>query len=197
MNRFLVLEGDNGSGKSTVAALLGAAGLYIVSNDPTLKDAETQAKKLRDRTRMRAFYAYNRQTATLARSYGTECVVVRYWPSTLAAAFADGIIGDDELARQCQENIRDFPEPAVFVYLKCGHAERTRRIAARDAPGAFDDCSLSRARKYEYAIGHMAFAVSTPWIFLPSDVMQPPCLARRIIGLLSDFTSEPPAQPQG
>lgn len=41
MSKFLVLEGDNGSGKSTVVALPGDAGLHIVSNDPKLKDAAT------------------------------------------------------------------------------------------------------------------------------------------------------------
>lgn len=196
MSRFLVLEGDNGSGKSTVAALLGAAGLHIISNDPELKNVETQAKKLCGRERMRAFYAYNRQAARYACSYGTECVVVRYWPSTLAAAYADGVIGDDEFAQQCLENIKAFPEPAVFVYLKCDHSERSRRIAARDAPGASDDCSLFRARKYQYAIGHMALAGPTPWTFLASDAMQPQCLARCILGLLDGFTSAPPTQPQ-
>ena len=191
MSKFFVLEGDNGSGKSTAAAALGADGMYVVSNDPELKDAETRAKNLRGRERIRAFYAYNRQTANKALSYGADCLVVRYWPSTLAAAFADGFIDSDELIRQCRDNLKTFPEPAVFIYLKCDHAERVRRLTVRDAPGERDDRSLSRAAKYQYAIGHMAFATPTPWTFLPGDFMKPLCVARRILDLMGVFSSEP------
>lgn len=189
LGQFLVIEGDNGSGKSTLATLLGTAGLHVASADPEIKKAEIDAKKLAGRERMEAFYAYNRQTGDHARDYNGSCVVVRYWPSTLAAAYADGVINKSELAKQCQDNIRNYTVPAVFVYLKCDHLERVKRIANRGAtPGAFDDCSPVRALKYQDAIGYIAFTSPTPWVFLPSGVASPPCLAREVLALLDVFT---------
>lgn len=172
MDNFIVLEGDNGSGKTTLAQALKNFGFCLVSEDDSLEQMKTAAKKLNGLEKIRAFYQYNMLTAQKALQVkNLKSLVVRYWVSTLAAAYADEFINFEEMRSHCEENIKNFPLPTTFFYLKCNYSERMKRIEARRKISGITDDSIDKFRsdRYKQAIMEISFAVPVSWIFIPAD----------------------------
>ena len=94
MSNFVVIEGDNGSGKTTLANLAKHRGFTITSEDEELITMEREAKQLEGDERIKLFYKYNMRTAQKAITTYNETIVVRYWTSTFAASYADGVINE-------------------------------------------------------------------------------------------------------
>ena len=189
MSNFTVIEGDNGSGKSTLAQSLKALGFNFVSEDDSLEQMKVAAKKLRGLEKVQAFYQYNMHTAQKALQVKNSKppVVVRYWVSTLAAAYADEIIDFEELKVHCAENVKKFSLPTMFFYLKCNYGERMKRIAERQKIfGIADDSrDKKRSERYRRAVMEISFAVPTTWIFIPADEWDCAAVKENVINFLN------------
>ena len=79
---WLVIEGDNGAGKDTLAAQLATSGFEIVNAHPLAQTAEQRARSMTGEAKIAAFLEYNSACAELARCTHSHAIQIRYWPST-------------------------------------------------------------------------------------------------------------------
>src|SRR5579863_8497797 len=100
------IEGDNGAGKTTLADRLMADGWFLASRTPQAVAEATRASSLRGVDRVGAFLAYNQMCGELASAHPKPSFLVRYWPSTLAASFADKIFDWPEIEGRIQHILR-------------------------------------------------------------------------------------------
>lgn len=148
---FIVIEGDNGSGKTTIAENIMKLGYFFVTEDDKAKITEIEAKKLEkgSQERYEAFLAYNE----LCGSYATKVdniLLVRYWISTVSAAYADGLYTLEEALKEAEEKERLMPRPDYVFRLYCDYEERISRVKKRNVK--IDNCSddISRERDEKY-----------------------------------------------
>ena len=188
MSNFTVIEGDNGSGKTTLAQSLKALGFNFVSEDDSLEQMKIAAKKLYGLEKVQAFYRYNMCTAQKALQVkNSKPLIVRYWVSTLAAAYADEVISFEELKKHCEENVKKFPLPTIFFYLKCNYGERVKRIEERQKISGIADDSRNefRSERYRCAIMEISFTVPTTWIFIPTDEWDSATVKKKVLSFLN------------
>lgn len=145
---FVVIEGDNGTGKTTLGKLFRHSGFEFVSEDDKARNLEAEAKKYsRDSLqRYEAFMKYNKFCGDYAVKSG-RAVIVRYWFSTLAAAFADGLFDFDYALKLSETLYASMPKPDYVFRLYCDYQVRISRISRRNSKGG-DDISQERDRKY-------------------------------------------------
>lgn len=161
--RWVVIEGDNGTGKDTLAARLEANGFTVVNKLPDPQAAESHARTLSGRTKIEAFLEYNQICAKIAGTQSVPTLQMRYWPSTLAAAYADKIMSLQEVQALALEFNTSRMKPKLLLYLKCDFDERIKRIAQRGAIPNGDDITKNRSIRHEKAM--LTFAQSMPeWI---------------------------------
>jgi hypothetical protein len=100
-------------------------------------------------------------------------LLVRCWPSTLAAGYADGLLAWPELEDWLRKCRTRFPLPVSFVCLRCRPDQRKARIEARGpVRGVLDDFGLERAARYEAALNRIASDVPN-WLDVDtSDLVQ-------------------------
>lgn len=154
---WFVIEGDNGSGKDTVADRLIDDRWFLASRLPQVVDEKERASRLAGVDRVNAFLSYNKMCADLIAAHASRSFLVRYWPSTIAAAFADAIFEWDEIAGRVANILRDLPAPSLILFLECNLNGRRNRVQQRvPLPGAVDDLSEHRDRRYREAIKRIA-----------------------------------------
>ncbi len=148
---FIVIEGDNGSGKTTIAENIMKLGYFFVTEDNKVKVFEIEAKKLArgSQKRYEAFLAYNK----LCGSYKTKMnhiLLVRYWISTVSAEYADGLYTFEKALKEAEEKERIMPCPDYVFRLYCSYEERIQRIKKRNMKidNYSDDISKERDEKY-------------------------------------------------
>ena len=147
---LIVIEGDNGTGKDTLALKLAEHGYDILSYFPNVKAFENQAKNCIDRTK--AFIDYNQFCGNLSRSAESSVIIIRYWISTLAAAYTDYAYDYDEIISLTDELKTSMPMPDIVIRLWVNANTRINRISLRnlDNPNLLDDVSIERAHRYEW-----------------------------------------------
>jgi thymidylate kinase len=154
--KWIVIEGDNGVGKDTLACKLVGRGWSIPTNDLDARHARDLAMQLCGRDRAFAMLRYGRLCAARAQARASS-LLVRYWPSTLAAASADELLPPERVGRLIHWAAVNMPRPALFVELTAELPERVRRVQARGRlPGAVDDVSATRNSRYRLAIQKIA-----------------------------------------
>jgi thymidylate kinase len=92
--------------------------------------------------------------------YGNICVniakehakslIIRYWMTTLAAAYSEEIISMDEMQTKAHDLCKTRPIPDCVIYLKCNFNNRIERIDNRNSCSD-DDRSIEQDKKYEEA----------------------------------------------
>ncbi len=148
---FIVMEGDNGTGKDTIADFLqNNYSFSIISRLPDISDLEHQAKNLSGISRINTFIKYNRICGMRAESISSGCLV-RYWISTLAAAFADNIMNLCDVLKKAEYCKKIMPAPDLVIRLKCSHQLRINRIINRRAAGGSQDDDISNIRADKYS----------------------------------------------
>lgn len=155
---FIIIEGDNGTGKDTIAdALSSMHGFTIISRQKEMIRLEHNARTVAETERTAAFLGYNHACGQAAAAAPNRGCLVRYWISTLAASFADQILPEDEILTMAGECLRDMPAPDLAVQLVCPEAIRVARIMERKIrePDRRDDITTTRSARYRLISGKL------------------------------------------
>jgi 2-haloacid dehalogenase len=109
-NRFLVIEGDNGTGKDTLAKKFLDDGFNIITYDKEMKDLEALAKKKDGVDKVKAFIAYNKVEGEKAKELrvNNNVLLIRYFVSSLAAGYADCVYSYEDTMNILKEQCSKF-----------------------------------------------------------------------------------------
>lgn len=161
---FIVIEGDNGTGKDTLAQnIKNNLGYRIITDEPNIKKMNIKAKKLKGKRRIKKFLKYGKKCSKVVYKSKENVILVRYWISTLAAAYADGIYTYKQVCRQIDKKCKKFCKPDMVFCLWCNFEDRIERIKLRQAAD-FDDITKQRALKYIWILKELQQTIETNWI---------------------------------
>jgi hypothetical protein len=172
---WLVIEGDNGTGKDTLRRFFEDEGWFYVNGVPDALNQLRNARKIVGRDRLPAYLRYCQICAIAAAKSTNRRVIVRYWPSTLAGGYADELIGDAELSQMIEECRRDFPKPDAVIELRCDFDVRVHRIRQRlsDPSGHSDSLDPERGRRHRIALERIASCWNVPWLVIDTTYSSP------------------------
>ena len=128
--KFYVIEGDNGTGKDTLAAKFQNDGFEILTYDKKIKQMEQIAKKKVGEDKVLNFLAYNKACGDLAKERKNEnnVLLIRYFISSLAAAYADDIFSYQKIV-DILDNVYDkFEKPNILIRLKCNKMKELEEL---------------------------------------------------------------------
>lgn len=169
---FLVIEGDNGTGKDTLAQKISVHGYEIVSYNKNIKIEETKAKKLLGEERVAAFYNYNMLCGKIAQQEKKSTIIIRYWISTLAANYADNKSTKESFIKSVTENENKFSKPDYVICLNCSFKERIARINQRNN-GQLDDKTIQRSNNYREALKLIQTHTTLNWYDVDTTAKTP------------------------
>ena len=96
-------------------------------------------------------------------SEGQKSIVVRYWISTLAAAYADKIFEYEEVLKLQEQYCLDFIKPDIIICLWCEFDKRVKRIEERKTEN-FDDTTETRNDRYAWFLQHIREQYDIRWV---------------------------------
>lgn len=178
MKEWIVIEGDNGTGKDTLANNLVKYGWHVVSWQTEAKQSEQIARLQHGRERVDAFLSYNGICGNIASEAHYQTLVIRYWPSTLAAAYADSLLSWKEIESKLVYCLSSLPQPALIIYLKCDLQARQKRIAERG--GNLDDTSLKRHDRHYQAIKWISQYIKN-WVCVDTSTATPEVVVKMFL----------------
>jgi thymidylate kinase len=157
---FIVIEGDNASGKTTLVEYFQKSGFEIPTITPEAIAREKAAKLLSGIDRINAFIAYNTFCGALSRNFENS-LLVRYWISTVAAAYADDLFPLDIAMRKAAELYENQRKPDFIFCLKCPYDARIDRINERKriTGDISDNVSKERDVKYQHILSDIKKSV--------------------------------------
>lgn len=190
---WFVIEGDNGAGKDSLAERLVGDGWHLASNTPPVLEAMERARQLDGDARVAAYWAYNRVCGTTASSHPSPSMLVRYWPSTLAAGYADGVLEWDDFTDRCKEASDSLPIPELTVYLQCRLDVRRHRVRGRGpVEGAVDDVSNRRNHCYREAVAWLASqSLPSRWCIVDTSDLDPEQVWHRVRSEIANAGARP------
>lgn len=162
---FFVIEGDNGTGKDTVASKFIEDGFEIITYDKKIRTMENLAKKEVGKNRVLKFMAYNKAESDLIkekRNY-KNVLLIRYFVSTLAAGYADGIFAYKDTIDILKNTYPKFEKPDAIIRLKCDYQERVNRIENRNSKDD-DDKTYRRNVRYRWITDKIKENINLNWI---------------------------------
>lgn len=148
---FLVIEGDNGTGKDTLAQGLQNQ-FEIITYYSEIQQKMDYARTFKGRENALKFVESNALCSRFVNENalkGINSLTIRYWLSTIAAAYADGKWTEEECDMATELCMISYAMPDLLIYLECDHEERVNRIIVRNSPN-FDDKTVGRAQRYAY-----------------------------------------------
>lgn len=161
---LFVIEGDNGTGKDTLAIKLQENfGFRVLTNEEDIVQLNKEAKKCDGIKRVKKFLEYGKICSERIKNSNQDVILVRYWISTLAAAYADNILTYDDTCKIQDEICVDFYQPDCIICLLCDFEERINRIEKRKAED-FDDITKERNNKYKWFLNKMQDRTNFKWI---------------------------------
>jgi thymidylate kinase len=181
---LIIIEGDNGSGKDTIAGLFEKQGCFIPTYENEARKKEQNAKTLKGISRIEAFLEYNKFCGDLAVKH-EKALIVRYWTSTLAASYADGVFTLPEAIQKAQDVFETLPRHDFILCLKCDFVKRVTRIQDRFAAGgsADDDITIERDKRYQEILTE--FKAFVPhWIQIDTSDKKPDELFEQILNTI-------------
>ena len=162
---FLVIEGDNGTGKDTLAQGLEKYGFKILTYDKRVKEFEKVARQGAGEEKIKRFLAYGKACSDFvseSKKKNENVILIRYWISTLAAAYADGVYDYEKINDIIDTIYPKLEKPDVLLRLNCNFNERVQRIQNRESSN-FDDVTKKRAEKYEWISGKIKTKTDFKW----------------------------------
>ena len=161
---FIVIEGDNGTGKDTLALKIqDKLGYHIITNESNIKESNRKAKRYEGEQRIKEFLKYGKICSDTAKFSSDKVILVRYWLSTLAAAFADNIYTYQQTCEIENKICSKFYEPDMIICLWCDYETRIKRIKARKSID-FDDVTKERNEKYKWFLKQYEKRTNIKWI---------------------------------
>lgn len=161
---FIVIEGDNGTGKDTLAKQMQEKlGYRIITEEPNIKKMNIKAKTLIGEMRVKEFLEYGKKCSDIVSNSKENIILVRYWISTLAAAYADNIYDFNKILKLKEETCTKFCNPDVIFCLWCNFNDRINRIKERNSPD-FDDITTERALRYRWILHKLQQNLEIKWI---------------------------------
>lgn len=161
---FVVIEGDNGTGKDTIADFLVRQGFETVTYLPEVKLQENTARKSTNKTD--AFLKYNTFCSEYVVAHKERhTILIRYWISTLAAAYADNLMTYSEVIMLSDKLKLSLCKPDYVIRLWVDHGKRSDRVNKRKEkqPYLEDDISLLRSQKYEWISREILYRSGYRW----------------------------------
>ncbi len=149
---FLVIEGDNGTGKDTLAQKLEKYGFKILTYEERVKEFEKVARKGTGEDKIKKFLDYGKLCSDFvseSKKRNENVILVRYWISTLAAAYADGVYSYEKISGIIDAIYTKLEKPDMLLRLNCDFNARIQRIQNRKSDN-FDDATKMRAERYEW-----------------------------------------------
>ena len=183
---FLLIEGDNGTGKDSLALELQKYGFVITSYCNQVKGLETQAKKCMGISKIVHFLHYNKLCGQLAAKHDVDSILIRYWISTLAAAYADNIYNEDCVVKTAKRMSESMPRPDLLIFLHCEFACRIDRINSRNEldKSLKDDTTVIRDKRYQRIIPLIISASHYDYIMIDNTHKTPSETSLEIINYL-------------
>lgn len=162
---FFVIEGDNGTGKDTVASKFIEDGFEIITYDKKIRAMENLAKKEVGKNRVLKFMAYNKAEGDLIKEKRNHknVLLIRYFVSTLAAGYADGIFTYKDTIDILKKTYPKFEKPDAIIRLKCDYQERVNRIENRNSKDD-DDKTYRRNVRYRWITDKIKENIDLNWI---------------------------------
>ncbi len=161
---FIVIEGDNGTGKDTLAQNIKKnLGYKIITDEPKIKKMNKKAKKFEGKKRIKEFLKYGKKCSKKVYKSKENVILVRYWISTLAAAYADRIYTYKQVCEEIDKTCSKFCKPDMIFCLWCNFGDRIERIKMRQAAD-FDDITKQRALDYIWILKELQQRVETNWV---------------------------------
>ena len=151
---FVVIEGDNGTGKTTVSHILNSQyGFEFITEHQQILELEQQAKRFATGSaeRFEAFLDYNSVCGRQAKKYD-KALLARYWISTVSAAYADGLLDINETLEKADMLMETMVIPDFVFRLRCDFDKRIERIDKRAAVNGNDDRTAERDRRYSFIL---------------------------------------------
>lgn len=144
---LIVIEGDNGTGKDTLAKLFEEDGFHVVTWEQEVKAKEAWARTFGGLDCTNAFLDYTRLCEEVSARYKNS-VIIRSWISTLSAAYAGGKFSLSETVVRAEKLFQERTRADFVFFLKCDFEKRIARINGRN-PNSDDDRTRVRAERYE------------------------------------------------
>ncbi len=161
---FIVIEGDNGTGKDTLALKLqDKLGYRIITNESNIKELNKKAKSYDGKERVEKFLDYGKTCSNIIQNTNENVILVRYWLSTLAAAYADNIYTYKQISELENNICSKFCKPYIVICLWCDFETRVRRIVARKNSD-FDDITKERSEKYKWFLNQYQAKTDITWV---------------------------------
>lgn len=161
---FIIIEGDNGTGKDTLAQKIEQNhGYKILTYEPEIKKIEKYAKQAEGEEKVKRFLEYGKASSDLALKEKNDVLLVRYWISTLAAAYADKIYDYDKVIEIMNSVCSNYCKPDVVFCLWCDFDSRVDRIQKRNSPD-FDDTTLNRSLRYKWILEKLEKESNLNWV---------------------------------
>lgn len=161
---FIVIEGDNGTGKDTLALKIqDKLGYRVITNEQNIKELNKKSKSYEGKERVKKFLEYGKFCSDKVRNVNENVILVRYWLSTLAAAYADNIYTYEQ-TRELENNIcSKLYKPDIIICLWCDFETRVKRIETRRTLD-FDDVTKERNERYKWFLKQYEEKTDIKWI---------------------------------
>ena len=161
---FFVIEGDNGTGKDTLALKLQKKyGFRIITNEEDIVKLNKKAKEFNGKQRIKKFLEYGAVCSNRVKNSSQNSILVRYWISTLAAAYADKILEYEDVCKIQDKICSEFYKPDGIICLSCDFEKRIDRIENRKSDD-FDDITIERNHRYRWFLDKIQNRIDINWV---------------------------------
>lgn len=161
---FVVIEGDNGTGKDTLALKIqDKLGYRVITNESNIKELNKKSKSYKGKERIHRFLDYGKVCSNIVENTNKDVILVRYWLSTLAAAYADNVYTYKETCELRDNICSKFCKPDIVICLWCDFKTRVKRIETRKSLD-FDDITKERNERYRWFLKKYEKMTNITWV---------------------------------
>lgn len=184
--KFVNIEGDNGVGKDTLAQKLIKYNYDILNYDSDVIKHYNYAKKFNGPEKVEKFLDYSEYCGNKINNMNLinkDIILIRYWISSLAAAYADYIYDYEKVMEQAQYLYSKLVKPDIVIRLLCNYEERIARILLRKANN-LDDKTIVRDKRYLWIVNEIKRAFDFNWVDIDTTNLSESDVEKQVIKIL-------------